>query len=185
MLFASSAALLVAAAAVLSVGRDYQRQDKLSTRSVVLVWVAYLGHAGVVIWASLDRAWPIPIPLSIAVALGLVLAGAGLTLLSLAIWQFRSIQRMSGVETDRLISGGIYGWSRNPQNLGWGVALLGIAFLGRSGLALSLIGAFALLIHLYIVQLEEPCLEALYGDEFRAYRARTERYMSHPWGSNH
>ncbi len=184
MFFATASTLSRAVAALLSVRRDYGGREKLSARSVVLVWAVYLLHAAVVSWASLSGVWPLPIPPPAATALGLLTAAAGLALLSLAIWQFRSLQRMSGVETDDLITGRIYSWSRNPQNLGWGLALLGIAILGRSGLALPLVGAFALLVHGYIVRLKEPHLEDLHGEQYCVYLGQTGRYLTAPTSSS-
>lgn len=173
----STGVLIFTLLAILSVRRDYRRRTQLSPLSVTLVWTTYLAHAATVIWASLAATWPLAIPRTFAWILGPALAAAGLILLILAIWQFRSLQRMSGVETDALITGGIYSWSRNPQNVGWWLALLGIGILGRSGLALVLVIAFALLVHLYIVKLEEPYLESIYGAEYRHYLDETARYF--------
>jgi protein-S-isoprenylcysteine O-methyltransferase Ste14 len=53
-------------------------------------------------------------------------------IITIAILNFRTFQRMSGLQMDQLITDGIYTWSRNPQNLGWGVALFGISL--KSGL---------------------------------------------------
>jgi hypothetical protein len=102
---ASAGILIVTLLAVFSVRRNNRRQAQLYALSVALVWIAYLGHAITVIWASLVAAWPLPIPRLVAVILG-----TGLALLVLAIWQFRSMQRMSSLEVDTLITGGDYRW---------------------------------------------------------------------------
>ena len=103
-----------------------------------------------------------------------VLVLVGITITTIAILNIRTFQRMSGLQTDKLITDGIYAWSRNPQNLGWGLAMFGIAIIGHFGLALLLSALFGLAVHLYIVVLEEPYLESIYGE----YRAKAARYFS-------
>lgn len=195
-----TAALVLLIAAVLLVRRDYRRQRELSALSVVTVWAAYLFHAGVTAWfawsaplgrvpgtavgAALDTgavgamssaAWTIA-----ALLLGGALAGAGITIAALAIATFRSFQRMSGLDTSRLVTGGLYALSRNPQNVGWALALLGVAVAGRSVLALVMVALFALVLHTYIVRLEEPYLERIYGQAYRDYMERSPRYLGLP-----
>jgi protein-S-isoprenylcysteine O-methyltransferase Ste14 len=177
-LLAVAASVVFFIAALLLVRRDYRAGDTLAGVTVVVVWAAYLLHAAVTTWlactAPLGRMAMPRIP---ALAVGGLLAVAGVTAAGVAIANFRSFERMSGLDTSRLIHRGIYGRSRNPQNLGWGLALLGTAVAGRSPAALGLVLLFALVIHLYIVTLEEPYLESVYGDEFRDYRRRVRRYL--------
>ena len=58
--------------------------------------------------------------------------------------------------------------------------LLGISFMGRSGLAFAFTVVFAIVIHLYTTRLAEPYLERLYGEEYRRYKSRTARYFGLP-----
>jgi len=58
--------------------------------------------------------------------------------------------------------------------------LLGISLLGQSGLALLLAGVFIIGIHLYNILLEEPCVERIFGGEFRSYKSKTSRYLGIP-----
>ncbi len=127
-------------------------------------------------------AWSAPlgrvaVPAMPSMAVGGVLVAAGVVMAVVAIANFRSFERMSGLDTSRLIDRGIYAYSRNPQNLGWWLALLGAAVAGRSPSALGMAVLFAVIIHGYIVTLEEPYLEGVYGDEFRGYRRRVARYL--------
>ncbi len=93
-----------------------------------------------------------------------------------ALVAFHSLKRMSGRKTDSLITSGIYRYSRNPQNVGWLLCLVGIACLGRSGLALFAAAIFWLGFVSY-VGAEERYLAQLYGDEYAAYRETTARYF--------
>jgi protein-S-isoprenylcysteine O-methyltransferase Ste14 len=164
-------------AAIMAVRSDYNNRKVLTNSTTVLVWIAYLFHAGVVLWAAAFNAWALSLSNWLTIPAGTILILIGITITTIAILNFRTFQRMSGLQTDKLITDGIYAWSRNPQNLGWGLALFGLAIIGRSGLALLLSALFGLAVHLYIVVLEEPYLENIYGEPYRKYRAKTARYF--------
>jgi len=80
----------------------------------------------------------------------------GLIIMLAGMLEFRSLRKMSGLETSKLITTGIYRYSRSPQYTSWFLALLGISIMGRSGLALLLTIILIVGIHLYNVKLEEP-----------------------------
>ena len=84
------------------------------------------------------------------------------------------------MEASRLITTGIYRWSRNPQFLGWYLADLGIALAGLSGYALLIALLTIILGHYYIVKLEEPYLERIFGREYLEYRRKAPRYLGLP-----
>jgi protein-S-isoprenylcysteine O-methyltransferase Ste14 len=166
--------------AIMAVRSDYAKHQILTNFTTVVVWVAYLFHAGVVIWAASLNTWIVRFPKWLTIPAGTILVLFGMAIITIAILNFRTFQRMSGLQTDRLITDGIYAWSRNPQNLGWGLVLVGVALLGRSGFALLLSVLFGLAVHIYIVLLEEPYLEHVYGYTYRNYCAKTARYLGIP-----
>jgi protein-S-isoprenylcysteine O-methyltransferase Ste14 len=142
-----------------------------------IMWVAYLFHAGVVFWAASLNTWLVRLPKWLTLSAGALLVFFGVAIITIAILNFRTFQRMSGLQTDRLITGGMYAWSRNPQNLGWGMALFGISLVGRSGFALLLSALFGIAVHIYIVTMEEPYLKRIYGEDYQQYRDKTARYL--------
>jgi protein-S-isoprenylcysteine O-methyltransferase Ste14 len=167
--------------AVVMVRRDSRRGDHLSRITVVVVWAAYLVHASV----TTGLAWLAPlgaldVPAVPAAMVGGALAGAGIVAMVEAVATFRSFGRMSGRDTSRLVTSGIYGFSRNPQNVGWVLLLLGVAVAGRSVLAAGLVLVFAVVLHTYIVGLEEPYLLRVYGEEYATYMRTTARYLGMP-----
>jgi protein-S-isoprenylcysteine O-methyltransferase Ste14 len=107
-------------------------------------------------------------------------AGSGTAVVLDAMATFRSLERISGTEIDTLITEGIYRYSRNPQILGSGLALVGVAVAGRSPVALSAVVVFMVLSHVYLLWLEEPQLEETFGEAYREYRTRTPRYLGLP-----
>lgn len=166
--------------AIMAVRSDYAGRHTLTNFTTTLVWVAYLFHAGVVIWAASLNTWLIRLPKWISISSGTFLVVSGAAIITIAILNFRTFQRMSGLQTDQLITNGIYAWSRNPQNLGWGMALFGISLVGQSGFAFLLSALFGIAVHIYIVTMEEPYLERIYGEEYQRYRDKTARYLGLP-----
>lgn len=171
---------LVAGYSIWKVRAEYESQGVLSTSTSVAVWVLYLLHLALTVYAAWRGLWPLPIgkPPALIVGSGLAILGVAGALAGML--RFRSLQRVSGRQANKLVTSGIYRWSRNPQNVGWGLALLGIALMGRSALAFALAAAFALLVHVYTVYVEEPYLERVYGQAYRDYRASTPRYLGLP-----
>lgn len=170
--------ILAASAAVWLVARDYRRDQELSWSSVLTVWGAYLLHAGLVFvasWRAPFGRWPIPAEW-VATG-GAALLVLGVAVCALAVRRFASWSRMSGRRTDELVTSGAYSISRNPQNLGWGLALLGASLAGRSTTALLLTLGFGALVHFYLVKMEEPYLARTHGREYERYLRRVSRYL--------
>jgi len=111
---------------------------------------------------------------------GLALFGVGDILTLVGIIEFRSLRKISGREISKLITTGIYRWSRNPQFLGFYLALLGMSLLGRSGYALLFTAVAILYCHYYIVKVEEPYLDRVFGEEYHLYKSKTPRYIGIP-----
>ena len=120
---------------------------------------------------------PVRIPIGRAAAIGWpVVAGA----VTLGSWAVASASR-AGVAVDRtdgLVRTGAFAVSRNPMYLAWSFGLLGLATLTRS--AWLLLGAFvaSAAVHRAVLR-EEVVLERQFGDDYRAYRAATPRYLRH------
>lgn len=180
LFFSSVVSLGLTLWAIMAVRSDYAKHQILTNFTMVLVWVAYLFHASVVIWAASLDVWRVGLPKWLTTPAGTILLLFGVVIITIAILNFHTFQRMSGLHTDQLITDGIYAWSRNPQNLGWGLVLFGIALIGRSGFALLLSGLFGIAIHIYIVAMEEPYLERIYGKSYQRYRVKTARYLGIP-----
>jgi len=164
---------------ILRVRREYLRQDRLSPPSVIGVWVLYVSHFLVTAVAAATSRWPMPLHDTIVVAGGILLLGLGAFLFLAGIISFRSFRRMSGMDTSILVTTGAYRWSRNPQNVGWLLFLVGLALLGRSALALLLAAVFWGSFRAY-VPAEEKFLERIFGAEYRDYRAWSHRYVGPP-----
>jgi protein-S-isoprenylcysteine O-methyltransferase Ste14 len=164
---------------ILRVRREYLHQDRLSPPSVIGVWVLYVSHFAVTAVVALTSRWSMPLHDTIAIAGGTLLLAVGGFLFLAGIISFRSFWRISGMDTSTLVTTGAYRWSRNPQNVGWALFLVGLALIGRSALALLLAALFWISFRAY-VPAEEKFLEHLFGAEYRGYRARSHRYLGPP-----
>jgi protein-S-isoprenylcysteine O-methyltransferase Ste14 len=177
IIYIASAVLPVAVRYLLrEVRREYDSKSTLSPTTVFRVWMLYLAHASLTIWSVWISLWLVPIDAILALVAGLVILFAGTALCMAGLVAFSSFSRMSGTKADRLITRGSYRWSRNPQNVGLGVALIGIALIGRSGFALLLAAFFWATIHIYL-PMEEAFLRRIFGESFEDYRRRTPRYF--------
>ena len=77
----------------------------------------------------------------------------------------------------RLVTDGLYRWSRNPMYVGVVLVVCGWAL----GLRSVVVGAYAALtflaFHVRVLTYEEPTLERLFPSEWPAYRARVRRWF--------
>jgi protein-S-isoprenylcysteine O-methyltransferase Ste14 len=76
-----------------------------------------------------------------------------------------------------LVTGGLFGWSRNPMYLGLIVALVGAALLLSSPLALLAAPAYGWWVQRRFIVREERLLEQRFGDAYRAYCLRVRRWV--------
>jgi protein-S-isoprenylcysteine O-methyltransferase Ste14 len=160
--------------------RVYEQGEILPFNVVAAIWTTDTLHFVLVLWGAVRGIWPMPLRAAVALSVGLALAILGLTVMIPGMLEFRSLKRMSGMDSSRLVTTGLYRYSRNPQYAGWCLALVGTSIAGRSFFALLLTAVLIVGIHLYTVKLEEPYLERVFGEEYTCYRNRTPRYFGIP-----
>jgi protein-S-isoprenylcysteine O-methyltransferase Ste14 len=110
---------------------------------------------------------------------GLVLVGAGFVVMIVAWHQFRldDVAICPTAPTARLITHGIYGYSRNPMYLGMSAMLLGLAVIvGTVPFYLCAVAFFAVM-HRRFCPFEETKLERSFGRDFVAYSRRVRRWL--------
>ena len=78
--------------------------------------------------------------------------------------------------TERLLTDGALGVSRNPVYTGGTIALLGLAILLDTATGVAVVILLGLLAANLVVA-EERYLEAKFGDEYRAYKSRVRRWL--------
>ena len=111
---------------------------------------------------------PLHVPLPGVVRwLGLAILAAGLALAVGALIQLRGVENI-----DHLVTTGFFARLRHPMYLGFIFWIFGWAIYHGAGASL-IAGIVGMGNIIYWRRLEEDHLEETYGDEYRAYRART------------
>jgi protein-S-isoprenylcysteine O-methyltransferase Ste14 len=77
----------------------------------------------------------------------------------------------------RLVTVGLYRWSRNPMYVAVALVLVGWAVWYRSRGLLIYAAGVCVAFHLRVLLYEEPTLTRMFGDEFIAYRRRVRRWF--------
>lgn len=123
---------------------------------------------------DLDRVLGLPLWARLAV----------LALLVGAVLLFRYAFRMLGRDnsycaTDGLVTGGIYQWSRNPQNAMLMVVYACLA-IATDGPRAYLVCGLMVAAYWLMVLAEEPWLASIYGEPYRDYCRKVPRFFN--WG---
>ncbi len=138
-----------------------------------------------VLVAGLLLDWMVPadlltrsLPFGTRIVIGIVLAGVGLALAVTARQTF--VRAGTNVEPWKpalqLVTGGVFAWLRNPMYVGVTLLLIGLALALASDWMLGLTLLACLILHFGVVRREERYLEAKFGEDYRAYKARVPRY---------
>lgn len=161
------------------VRRDYQRGDRLSLVSTLLECLVFCLHANLS-YTFLRARWPaLPsLPenefhrafgLSIlAISIAIVL-GSAIDL---------GVRKTFGQQTDNLYRSGFYQYTRNPQIVAYGLAIIGAASLWPSVYGLGWILLYGAIAHMMVLT-EEEHLGRRFGSEYERYCREVPRYL--PW----
>ena len=136
------------------------------------VFFAYLVHADTVINAAYLDVGRVEVPKLPFVVLGGVVIAVGAVLFLGATRVLARDGDFRELQTNRLVTSGPYAWLRHPQDIGWGLMLLGVAIAGRSYVGVVLVVVFGLFVE-RLWRADEKQLERRFGDDFRRYRATT------------
>lgn len=124
--------------------------------------------------ALTNRAPYLGLPVWLRVMAGLFLSAS----LALFIYSFRMLGRDNSYGAqDGLVTGGIYRWTRNPQNAML-VVVYGCLAVGADGGPTYLLCGAMMAVYVLMVLLEEPWLEATYGAAYMRYCQRVPRFFN-------
>ena len=92
-------------------------------------------------------------------------------------WAFFTfgLKNTIGVD-DKLITGGPYRFTRNPQYIGDSLNIIGYMVLTNSWMV-WITGVLGVILNLLAPYTEEPWLEKRYGEQYREYRRRVPRFI--------
>jgi protein-S-isoprenylcysteine O-methyltransferase Ste14 len=179
MVLTGIALALYAPLALWKMRADYWRFGRLTVLGSASQELLYFAHGVFMILSAWQGYEPPRVETSASSAVGAALMLLGLVFCVRAMIAFRSAAKLAGLDTGTLSTTGLYAWSRNPQMIGYGVLLFGLALIWWSNTAWIGLVAYVLLMYL-IVRIEEEHLERVFGDAYRNYRARVPRFLG--WG---
>ena len=120
---------------------------------------------------TLPRPWSWLFGISFVV-LGIVLNMAG-----------AMTQRRAGTDflpdhpSTKIVSTGVYSWTRNPMYLGFALITAGLALLANSWWALAAVPVGAILVQTQVIVREERYLERKFGAEYVNYKTRVRSWL--------
>ncbi|MHB8137855.1 MAG: methyltransferase family protein [Smithellaceae bacterium] len=165
---------------ILKIHSDYKTKAELSKLGLVCTYILLGLFCMTIINATLYSRWVFAPDNTVCNVFGYIFMLTGITISVEAFVEFRSLKRIFSqtyLAADKVITTGVYRFSRNPQYIGWHLFFIGLSLLSRSIVAITLI-----LIHLTIFQFivipgEEKYLEKLLGDEYMQYKKRVRRWL--------
>lgn len=111
--------------------------------------------------------------------IGIVLALSGDMIFGISVWTMKDSWRAGVSETEQteLVTDGIYQISRNPAFLGFDTVYVGILLMFFNWILFAFSVAAMLMFHLQIVKVEEPFLDSVFGEDYRKYKKKVNRYF--------
>ena len=124
----------------------------------------------------------IPLPLAVPQILHtggfiLVILGFLLGLGALLVFRRARTVRSSDRSATRLITFGIYRFTRNPIYLGFLLMLIGMLLNAGSYWGILLAPIMVILFNRLVIEQEEENLAQAFGDEYRSYRVKVRRWL--------
>jgi protein-S-isoprenylcysteine O-methyltransferase Ste14 len=129
---------------------------------------------------ALDRWLPlvrlVPVPWNY---LGLVPLGFGAVMSLTAAMSFRRAGTpvVPFTPSTALVTDGWFRMTRNPMYLGLSLILGGVALIDGTLGAFLPLPVFVAILQLRFIKLEESFLEGIFGNDYRAYKARVRRWV--------
>jgi protein-S-isoprenylcysteine O-methyltransferase Ste14 len=151
------------------VRNDYLKKLKLTPLSYFLELLVFAGHANLM-YTYISVKWPNLPSLPDSLILGIlfiIVFCLGLTILLIA-WFRLGTGTSFGIDKNKLNSGGIYRYSRNPQLIGYGVLLLSFIILSFSWYSIGWFIQYVLISY-FMIKSEEEFLSLRYGEEYKRY----------------
>ncbi len=148
-----------------------------------LIWAIICpGTVAVVLPLLILNTWPHPVAGEWAfnqyTGLGLVIAGAAGLSWCIFFFSTKGSGTLSPLDpATKLVTGGLYGYIRNPMYLCVLSVILGEILFFNSTFLVVYGGVVFLAFHLFITYYEEPYLRKTFGKEYEDYCAKVRRWL--------
>ena len=94
-----------------------------------------------------------------------------------AIWFTKAISFIIGNEPVKMVSTGLYRYSRNPMYVGVITTVIGEGIFYQYSNVLWYSLSLFIIFNLVVIFIEEPHLEEKFGEEYRSYKKKTRRWL--------
>ena len=115
------------------------------------------------------------------VVLSVVIFLFGLLVIAAGGYTFRKVKTtvnpMTPDQATRLVTTGVYNYSRNPMYIGFLAWLIACVIYIGNTINLLLLPFYILLVNKLYILPEEKALEKLFKEEYRAYKKRVRRWL--------
>ncbi len=123
------------------------------------------------------RLWPQVTALASLVGWGLLVAGVLLAVSAAYLFRRAGTTPNPTKPTSALVIWGPYRLSRNPMYVGMATLYVGGTLLLHDPWPLAFLPVVMAMVQRYVVAREEAYLERMFGDVYRAYKARVRRWI--------
>jgi len=112
-------------------------------------------------------------------AIGWILLALGILGVIRLIFKFRKNETtvLPNGTPSKLMTDGIYAYSRNPIYVFMGLALLGVVLINGAWVGLTVLPVFLALVDVMWIRFEEEQLEAQFGQDFLDYKAKVRKWL--------
>lgn len=156
------------------------QDESMSTLDLKVPPDAVALAVGGLMWLASVLTSPIAASRAYRVPLAVALFAAGVGLIVAARVSFdRAGTTFSPIAPERscrLVTTGVYSWSRNPMYLGTQFALLGLGVLLSNLFSLAVSAVYVLYMNRFQIGPEERVLTGRFGSDYAAYRDRVRRW---------
>ena len=94
-----------------------------------------------------------------------------------AIWFTKAISLIIGKEPIKIVTSGLYRYSRNPMYAGVVTIVAGEGIFFQYSTVLWYALSIFILFNVVIIFIEEPHLAQRFGEEYKAYKKKTRRWL--------
>ncbi|MFQ5773697.1 MAG: methyltransferase family protein [Kiloniellaceae bacterium] len=153
---------------------------RANDKAGVLVRPPFVYLGALVLAFGIDRVWPVSLlPAGVQYSGGTALIVLGALVMALAVRRFRAAGTNveTGKPTTAVVTGGPYGYSRNPIYLSLTAIAAGIGIAADNLWVLALLAPVLAVVRYGVVAREERYLERKFGEDYRRYRASVRRWL--------
>ena len=157
--------------------KNYKNNMRLTSISYTLEILVFAIHANS-IYLILPSKWPNfpPFPENqYILVVSAIVFGFGLAILLIS-WFGLGTKQSLGIGKNKLETGGLYNYSRNPQLVGYGIMLIAFTLIYFSYLVLIWFLLY-IAVSYFMVKSEEEFLERTFNEAYKAYCAQVPRII--------